>query len=77
MKLVPSKNIEIWGGGPTQKKTKPSPRFEISFRFFSLFFVWIASRYKNRRKTKKITFIFVTNLRLTPYIVANTSKLGV
>ena len=27
----------VKGGGPTQKKTKPSPRFEIRFRFFRFF----------------------------------------
>ena len=69
--------MKHWGWGPTFKKTKPSPRFEIRIRIFSYFFVFFANRRKNRHKMRRRQYIFVTNLKLAPYIVAKTSILGV
>ena len=62
------------GGGPTQKNTNAPLKFQIRIRIFSYFF---ANRRKNHQKTRRRQYIFVTNLKLAPYIVAKTSILGV
>ena len=61
-------------GGPTQKNTNAPLKFQIRIRIFSFFF---ANRRKNRHKTMRRQYIFVTNLKLAPYIVVKTSILGV
>ena len=52
------------GGGPIQKNTN------ASLKFFE-------NRRKNRHKTRRRQFIFVTYLKLAPYIDTKTSILGV
>ena len=69
--------IELQGGGPTQKNTNAPLKFQIRIRIFSYFFVFFANRYKNRHKTRRRQYIFVTDLKLALYIVAKTSILGV
>ena len=66
--------MKKWGG--VQLLQKRSWHLQ-DLKFVFVFFVFIENRHKNRRKKRIIPFIFVTNLRLAPYIVANTSKLGV
>ena len=43
---------------------------------YSYFFVFFANRRKNRHKTRRRQFIFVTYLKLAPYIDTKTYILG-
>ena len=61
-------------GGSNPKKYERTPKISNSYSYF---FVFFANRRKNRHKTRRRQYIFVTNLKLAPYIVAKTSILGV
>ena len=67
-------SCEIVGGGSNSKKYERTPKISNSYSYF---FVFLANRRKNRHKTRRRQYIFVTNLKLAPYIVAKTSILGV
>ena len=63
-------------GGFNSKKYERTPKIS---NWYSYFFVFFANRRKNRHiiKTRRRQYIFVTDLKLAPYIVAKTSILGV
>ena len=67
------KEVNFWGGS-NSKKYERTPKISNSYSYF---FVFFANRRKNRHKTRRRQYIFVTNLKLAPYIVAKTSILGV
>ena len=58
-------------GGSNSKKYERTPKISNSYSYFLQIVV------KNRHKTRRRQYIFVTYLKLAPYIVAKTSILGV